>query len=84
MPHELAELFGRSVRPSPLLIMLAGSNGAGKSTFYDAYLDSLALPFLNADRIAEALFWAEPNPERGLTLWLRFPAMAQESRPIAR
>jgi len=52
---ELAELLGRSVVPSPLFIMLAGSNGAGKSTFYDAYLDRLALPFINADRIAEEL-----------------------------
>jgi predicted ABC-type ATPase len=52
---ELAELFGRLAAPSPLLIMLAGSNGAGKSTFYDAYLDSLGLPFINADRIAEEL-----------------------------
>ncbi len=58
MPHELAELaelLGRSVAPSPLIIVLAGSNGAGKSTFYDAYLDSLGLPFINADRIAEEL-----------------------------
>ena len=61
MPQELAELgklaelFRRSVVPSPLLIMLAGSNGTGKSTFYDAYLDSLGLPFINADRIGEEL-----------------------------
>ena len=49
----LAELLGRRGVPSPLLVMVAGSNGAGKSTFYDAYLDSLGLPFINADRIAE-------------------------------
>jgi len=58
MPNELAELaelLGRSGATSPLLVVLAGSNGAGKSTFYDAYLDSLALPFINADRIAEEL-----------------------------
>lgn len=35
--------------------MLAGSNGAGESTFYDAYMDSLALPFINADRVAMEL-----------------------------
>ncbi|MGH9391650.1 MAG: zeta toxin family protein, partial [Vicinamibacteria bacterium] len=52
---ELDELFGRSDAPPPLLIMLAGSNGAGKSTFYDACLASLELPFINADRIAEEL-----------------------------
>ena len=52
---ELADLLGRPSVPSPLLVMLRGSNGAGKSTFYDAYLDSLALPFINADRIAAEL-----------------------------
>jgi predicted ABC-type ATPase len=52
---ELAELLGGSVVPSPLLVMLAGSNGAGKSTLYDAYVSSLPLPFINADRIAEEL-----------------------------
>jgi len=51
----LADLLGRPNLPSPLFVMLAGSNGAGKSTFYDAYLDSLALPFINADRIAAEL-----------------------------
>lgn len=49
---ELAVLLGRPIVPSPLFVVLAGSNGAGKSTFYDAYLDSLHLPFVNADRIA--------------------------------
>lgn len=29
--------------------MIAGSNGAGKSTFYEAHLADLGLPFLNAD-----------------------------------
>ena len=47
-------LGGRTAAP-PLLVMLAGSNGAGKSTFYDVYLDSLTLPFINADRIASQL-----------------------------
>ena len=58
MAHDLAllaELLGRPAIPSPLLVMVAGSNGAGKSTFYNAYLDSLGLPFINADRIAEEL-----------------------------
>lgn len=53
--EELATLLARPLRASPLLIMLAGSNGAGKSTFYQAYLDSLGLPFINADRIAATL-----------------------------
>ena len=36
----------------PLLILLAGSNGAGKSTFYEAHLKDLGLPFLNADNLS--------------------------------
>lgn len=52
---ELANLLGHRSDPAPLLIMLAGSKGAGKSTFYEAYLRSLNLPFVNADRIASQL-----------------------------
>ena len=55
MSHELAALLGRLSAPSPMVVMLAGSNGAGKSTFYNAHLDKLGLPFINADRIAEEL-----------------------------
>jgi len=40
---------------TPVLVLLAGSNGAGKSTFHDAYLAGLGLPFINADLIAAAL-----------------------------
>jgi predicted ABC-type ATPase len=36
----------------PVVVMLAGPNGAGKSTYYEAYLSGLALPFLNADVLA--------------------------------
>jgi predicted ABC-type ATPase len=43
------------VAPRPILVMLAGSNGAGKSTFYAAYLAGLGLPFVNADMIAAEL-----------------------------
>ncbi len=39
----------------PILIALAGSNGAGKSTFYHAHLASAGLRFVNADDIAIAL-----------------------------
>jgi predicted ABC-type ATPase len=52
---ELVELLGRARTPPPLLVMLAGSNGAGKSTFFNAHLRSLDLPFINADLIAEEL-----------------------------
>jgi predicted ABC-type ATPase len=37
---------------SPLLVILAGSNGAGKSTFYTEALAGIGLPFVNADAIA--------------------------------
>ena len=40
---------------APVLVMLAGSNGAGKSTFHEAYLAALGLPFVNADLIAAEL-----------------------------
>lgn len=50
-----ALLTRREPRHRPMLVMLAGSNGAGKSTFYEAYLAALPLPFINADRIASDL-----------------------------
>ena len=37
---------------SHLIVILAGPNGAGKSTFYEEFLSSLSLPFINADRLA--------------------------------
>ncbi len=39
----------------PRLIFLAGPNGAGKSTFFETFLATSGLPFVNADRIAAAL-----------------------------
>ena len=44
----------------PVLIWLAGPNGAGKTTFFEEYLGSLGLPFVNADRVARVLRDAEP------------------------
>jgi len=38
------------------LWVLAGGNGAGKSTFYNTQLAPLGLPFVNADLIAKELF----------------------------
>jgi predicted ABC-type ATPase len=40
----------------PILVVLAGPNGAGKSTFYDRYLSTRGIPFVNADRIAMEQF----------------------------
>lgn len=40
---------------APTLWLLAGGNGAGKSTFYREILEPLGLPFVNADLIAREL-----------------------------
>lgn len=40
---------------APLLIALVGSNGAGKTTFFEAFLRHTGLPFVNADDIARSL-----------------------------
>jgi predicted ABC-type ATPase len=39
----------------PVVIVLAGSNGAGKSTYYRAALAATGLPFINADEVARAM-----------------------------
>ncbi|MBL8816647.1 MAG: zeta toxin family protein [Planctomyces sp.] len=38
----------------PIVIALAGSNGAGKSTFYESFLADSGLRFINADMLASA------------------------------
>jgi predicted ABC-type ATPase len=40
---------------NPRLVFLAGPNGAGKTTFFETYLKSSGLDFVNADRIAASL-----------------------------
>ncbi len=39
----------------PVIVALAGANGAGKTTFYHAHLEFAGLRFLNADVIAREL-----------------------------
>lgn len=39
----------------PIIIALAGSNGAGKSTFYESYLADGGLRFVNADELSVSL-----------------------------
>lgn len=45
----------------PRLVVIAGPNGAGKTTFYDSFLASLPLPFVNADQIARTLAPDDPG-----------------------
>ena len=39
----------------PIVVAVAGSNGAGKSTFFHAHLAETGLRFVNADDLAEGL-----------------------------
>jgi predicted ABC-type ATPase len=39
----------------PIVIALAGSNGAGKSTFYESFLTDAGLRFVNADVLSASL-----------------------------
>jgi len=41
--------------PRPIVVALAGSNGAGKSTFYQAHLADAGLRFVNTDDLAAEL-----------------------------
>jgi tRNA A37 threonylcarbamoyladenosine biosynthesis protein TsaE len=44
---DLLEVLQRALQTErPALIVLAGSNGAGKTTFHELYLDRLGLPFV--------------------------------------
>jgi len=43
------------------LWLLAGGNGAGKSTFYRTQLEPLGLPFINADILAKELYPESPE-----------------------
>ncbi len=54
----LAQLAKLTQQAGPLLLVLVGPNGAGKSTFYQQYLSSIKLPFINADLLAKTLIVA--------------------------
>lgn len=43
------------------LWVLAGANGVGKRTFYHLYLESLGMPFINADILANHLYPDAPE-----------------------
>jgi predicted ABC-type ATPase len=61
MSQWAEQLFETIRGTDPILVVLAGSNGAGKTTFYRTMLQSTQLPFVNADEVARALQPAEPG-----------------------
>jgi predicted ABC-type ATPase len=53
---DVGEMIARLLKgDAPLLIALVGSNGAGKTTFFETFLRHTGLPFVNADEIARSL-----------------------------
>ena len=77
MTHsDLLETLRRALQSEgPALIVLAGSNGVGKTTFYELYLERLGLPFVNANRIAQML-----DPSHPGTLAYQAAKFADEAR----
>jgi predicted ABC-type ATPase len=53
IPKALVTIPGLDKRP--VIVAVAGSNGAGKTTFYEAHLKASGLRFLNADVLAGEL-----------------------------
>ena len=49
------------MKPQKQLWLLAGGNGAGKSTFYRTQLEPKGIPFVNADILARQLFPEHPE-----------------------
>lgn len=53
MPSRtLGQITAAQTAGRPLLIVLAGSNGAGKSTFHAEALSGTGIPLVNADEVA--------------------------------
>ncbi len=50
-----ANSWQRYLDQRPIVVALAGSNGAGKTTFFEAHLRATGLRFLNADALAKEL-----------------------------
>ena len=52
---NLREFLTSGSDGKPVLVVLAGPNGAGKTTFFELFIASSGLPFVNADFIAKEL-----------------------------
>ena len=62
MTLQLRALIAEALADTqPMLIVLAGSNGAGKSTYYRQALRDTGLPFINADELALAMRPDDPG-----------------------
>jgi predicted ABC-type ATPase len=58
---SIADHFAEFLRAdSPFIIALVGSNGAGKTTFFETFLRHTGIPFVNADEIARRLGLDDP------------------------
>ncbi len=66
----------------PIVVALAGSNGAGKSTFYEAFLADSGLRFLNADVLSASLNVSAYEPTE-LASCLRAGLVAQRENFIS-
>ncbi len=65
------------------VVIIAGANGSGKTTFAHKYLDATQYEFLNADEIAKALSPANPEQARiaaGKTLIKRIDELILEGK----
>ena len=59
MTIDIAEYLQNSLGGDhPVIVVLAGSNGSGKTTFYTEFIAGTGIPFVNADNIARSL---QPN-----------------------
>jgi predicted ABC-type ATPase len=68
----LGEVLGR---PGPCIVVLAGSNGAGKSTFFREFLEPTGIAFVNADNMARSL-----KPDAPETLGYEAASLAEAVR----
>ncbi len=52
---DLGGLLSPDPDGRPVLVVIAGPNGSGKTTFFESFIASFGLPFVNADVIAKEM-----------------------------